>query len=212
MYARAVDQAEAHLRDLRHEEWGTFGLAAFALGLALLATRAHAELALPLFAGGVWSGVLGIRALWRRWDLVDRLSWERDAYEIPEVLAYASREATMERRRTFSALIRGVVAEPGPAVETRVRAVAQDLHALASELDDERLALDPAAAVACMRLLRDFTVSPLLNPELPPEDLRSRVNRIRSGFITARQARGNLPTAGPPLRPRRASTSGRGVR
>lgn len=211
MYARAVDEAEAHLRDLRHEEWERIGLAAIALGLALLATRVHEGLALPLFAAGVWSGGLGIRALWRRWDLVDRLSWERDAYVIPEVLAYASRETTMERRRTFSALIRGVVTEPGPGVETRVRAAALDLDALASELDDEGLALDAAAAVACMRLLRDFTVSPLLNPELPSEDLRSCVNRIRSGF-TARQARGELPTAGPPLRPRRASTSGGGVR
>ena len=202
MYARAVDEAEAQLRDFRREEWENLGLSALALGLALLATRVHAGLALPLFAGGVWSGVLGIRALWRRWDLVDRLSWERDAYVIPEVLVYASREATMERRRTFSALIRDVVTEPWPAVEKRVRAAAPDLDALASELDDDGLALDPSAAVACMRLLRDFTVSPLLNPELPSEDLRSRINRIRSGF-TARRARAE-PTAGPPLRPRRA--------
>ena len=92
----------------------------------------------------------------------------------------------MERRRTFSALIRGVVAQPAPAVERRVRAAAQDLDALASDLGDEGLALDPAAAVACMRLVRDFTVSPLLNPELPSEDLRSRVNRIRSGFTVRR--------------------------
>jgi hypothetical protein len=202
MYARAVDEAEAHLRDFRHEEWERLGLAALAFGLALLATRVHAGLALPLFAGGVWSGVLGIRALWRRWDLVDRLSWERDAYAIPEVLAYASREATMERRRTFSALIRDVVTEPWPAVEKRVRAAAPDLDALASELDDDGLALDPSAAVACMRLLRDFTVSPLLNPELPSEDLRSRINRIRLGF-TARPARAE-PTAGLSLGPRRA--------
>jgi hypothetical protein len=36
--------------------------------------------------------------------------------------------------------------------------------------------------VACTRLLTDLEGSPLLNPALPPEELRSRVRRIRSGF------------------------------
>ena len=196
MYARAVEEAAARLRELRHEEWERFGLATVALGLALLATQARPAFALPLFAGGIWSGVLGMRALWRRWDLVDRLSWERDAYVIAEVLAYASREATMERRRGFSALIRSVVAAPGPALESRVRAAAQDLEALASQLDDEELALDPGAAVACMRLVRDRTVSPFLNPVLPAADLRSHVHQIQSGF-SVRQARADLPTTRP---------------
>jgi hypothetical protein len=64
---------------------------------------------------------------------------------------------------------------------------AEELEALASELEDDELALDPACAVACMRLLSDLSASPLLNPALPPEELRSRVRQIRSGF-EARQA------------------------
>jgi hypothetical protein len=94
----------------------------------------------------------------------------------------------MDHRRTFAALIRSTVTQPGPAVAARLDAVAQELEALASELEDDRLALDPACAVACRRLLSDLVESPLLNPALPAQDLRSRVRQIRSGFTTRRSA------------------------
>jgi hypothetical protein len=182
MYARAVDDAAAHLRELRHEEWAGFALAAVVVGLALAATQVHPPLALPLLLGGLTGGALGARALWRRWDLLDELAGERAAYVIPDVLAYASRETAMDRRRNFAAFIRGAVREPGLGCEARVESAADDLEALASELEHEELALDPACAVACVRLLRDPAVSPLLNPVLPQEDLRSRVFQIRCGF------------------------------
>lgn len=182
MYARAVDEAAARLGALRHEERGNLGLAALALGLAVPAARVLPELALPLLLGGLAVGALGLRAVWRRWDLVERLSGERDAYVIPEVLAYASREAAMERRRSFAALIRSQLPKSRLVVAPRVAAVADELEALASELDDSALALDPAAAVACVRLLSDVSESPLLNQALPREELRSRIHQIRSGF------------------------------
>lgn len=182
MYARTVDDAAGRLRELRYEEWGDFGLGMLAIGLAATATEVRPPLALPLFLGGLAVWALGVRALWRRWDLVDRLADDSDAYVISDVLAYASREATMDRRRTFAAMVRGMVCHPGAALEARVQAAAEELEALASELEDEDLALDPASAVACLRLLSDLTHSPLLNPALPPEDLRSRVFQIRSGF------------------------------
>jgi hypothetical protein len=136
----------------------------------------------PLFLGGLAVAALGIRALWRRWDLVERLAGERDAYVIPEVKTYASREATMERRHNFAALIRNQLPQPVLPVRVRIAAVAEELEALACELDDAALELDPASAVACMRLLSDVAESPLLNPALPPEELRSRVRQIRYGF------------------------------
>lgn len=188
MYARSVDEAAAHLRDLRHEEWADFALAALAVGLAVAATELRPPLALPLVAGGLAVAALGIRALWRRWDLVDRLAADRDAYVIPDVLAYASRETTMERRHSFAMLIRASVGQPAAALEGRVRAAADDLEALAAELEDEELALDPASAVACVRLLSDLAGSPLLNSLLPADDLRSRVLQIRSGFRPRRLA------------------------
>jgi hypothetical protein len=177
MYARAVEEGAAKLRALRHEEWGDLGLAAVAVALAVAATQAWPELAVPLFVGGVVVGVKGVRAAWRRWDLVDRLADYVDAHVIPEVLAYASRHASMERRRTFASFIRSRLL----ASDSRIAAVAQDLEALAIDLDDDSLALDPVAAVATMRLLSE-PESPLLDRAAPMDELRSRVLQIRSGF------------------------------
>ena len=182
MYARAVDEASSRLRELRQEEWEDLSLAAFSLGLALAATQVRPAFAMPLFLGGVVIGARGMRALWRRWDLVERLAGEHEAYRIPEVRAYAAREATFERRHTYAAWIRGELQQTGLVHANRVRLAAAELEALARELDDDELELDPASAVACMRLLSEPAQSPLLNPALPPEELRSRVRQIRSGF------------------------------
>ena len=180
MYARAVDQADARLRELRQEERGELALAATALTASIVATQVLPPLAAPLFVGGLVIGMLGARATWRRWDLLERLSGERDAHVISEVRAFASREATMERRRSFAALVRSRLRTD----DARLLAVADAFEALASELEDEDLTLEPASAVACTRLLSDFSGSPLLNQALPIEDLRSRIRQIRSGFAT----------------------------
>jgi hypothetical protein len=182
MYARAVDDAALRLRELRHDEWDDFGVAALALSLAVVAAEFRPQFALPLFLGGLAVLALGVRALWRRWDLVDRLAGERDTYVIFEVLDYASRETTMERRHSFAALIRGRLRQPGVEFEASVAAAREELEALATELEDAELALDPDRAVACMRLLSDLEGSPLLNSALPPDELRSRVRQIRAGF------------------------------
>jgi hypothetical protein len=182
MYARAVDDAAARLRDLRREEWEDLGLGALALGLAVAATQVLPSLAVPLFLGGLAVGARGVRALWHRWTLVERLACDRDAYVISEVRVYAGREATRERRNTLAVLIRHRLEQPGPVFEARISAAAEDLEALVSELDDPELELDPVCAVACARLVSDLEESPLLNPALPPEDLRSHVRQIRAGF------------------------------
>ena len=61
----------------------------------------------------------------------------------------------------------------------------EELEALAWELDDDNLALDPVCAVACTRLLSDLSESRLRDPALWREDLRSRVWQVRSGFVPA---------------------------
>lgn len=182
MYARAVDQADARLRELRQEERGELALAAAALAASIVSTELLPELTAPLFIGGLVVGLLGVRALWRRWDLLERLSGERDAHVISEVRAVAARETTMERRQCFAALIRGRMGEAKLTSDARVLAVADELEALASELEDHDLALEATSAVACARLLSDVAQSPLLNHALPAHDLRSRIRQIRSGF------------------------------
>ncbi|HET8743143.1 MAG TPA: hypothetical protein VFM41_11015 [Gaiella sp.] len=185
MYARALDDAGARLRELRREEREDLGLALVALALALAATQARPVLAMPLFLGGVGVGLLGVRALWRRWDLVDRLAADRDAYVIEEVKAYASREATPERRRRLAGAIRRMLDSSVPAACRPD--VAAELRSLAADLDDERLELDAASAVECLRLLRDPDESPLLDPLGSPDDLRDRVRHIRTGFRARRR-------------------------
>jgi hypothetical protein len=186
MHARAIDDARTRLRDLRQEELQDLGLAGSAIGLALLATQAAPTLALPLFVGGMLVGVRGIVALWRHWDLVDRLAAEPDAYTIAEVLAYAARETTMERRRTLARLVRHHVVPSSVVLEARVAEATAELTALADELEDESLELSPACAVACSRLLTDLAQSPLLDPDAPVMALRSTVSRIRTGFTSRR--------------------------
>jgi hypothetical protein len=185
VYARAVDQADERLRDLRLEERGELGLAAAALAASVVATEVFPPLVAPLFIGGLFVGALGARAMWQRWDLLERLSGDSDAHVIAEVRAFALREATIDRRRSFAALIRVRVQDAFLASEARILAVADELEALAGDLEDEEQELDPAAAVACMRLLSDVARSPLLNRELPSEDLRASVLRIRCGFEAA---------------------------
>jgi hypothetical protein len=182
MYARAVDDAAARLRQLSCEQWEQFGLAALALGLAVTASEVLPALAVPLLLGGLALGALGMRAFWRHWDLLDRLAGDRDAHVIPAVAAYASRDATPERRHAAAAAIRRSLRERELGCDVQFMPVAEELEGLASELDDGRLALDSAAAVACTRLLSDAPGGALLNPALRPEELRSRVRQIRGGF------------------------------
>jgi hypothetical protein len=185
MYARAVDQAALELRELRHDGWRAFGLAAAALALAVAASELRPTLALPLLLGAFAVLAQGVRAIWRRWDLVDRLAGERDAYGISEVLAYATHEASLERRRDYAAAIRRRLNVESPSFDRRLAPLAAELDALAADLEDVALALEPACAVACSRLVAVPEESPLLGPVLRPEDVRARVRTIRAGFRPA---------------------------
>ena len=205
MYARAIDEAKGQLRELQREQWGDLGLALAALGLAVAATQFHRSLALPLLLGGLVVGARGVRALWRRWDIVDRLVADPDAYVIADVSAYAARQATMARRHSFATAIRSTVQETAPS---RFGAAAQELVALARELDHDNLELDPACAVTCMRLLEDPGYSPLLDRAASQERLQSCIERIRAGFSTA-----GLTVGAPTARRRDGSMrSGRAAR
>jgi hypothetical protein len=179
MVARAVEDAGRRLHDLRRQEWEDGMVAATAFALAVAASALHPAFALPLFVGGVFVAGRAVLAGWRRWDLLDRLVVERDAYSIAEVRARAEQEASMANRRWLS---RAIGSRLELAANPRVAANAAQLAALAEELVDPQYALDPACAAACSQLLGDEVTSPLLNSALPAEDVRSRLVQIRSGF------------------------------
>jgi hypothetical protein len=189
MTARATEEAERRLHELREEEWSDLALAALAMGLALGATVLHPSLAGPLFIGALVVGFLAARAFFRRWELFDRLLLDREANAIPQIRRRAENIASMESRRAIAASVRiRLTPVPGYSLATRVAAVAEELDALASQLEDEELALDPACAVRCLELLTRGTDSPLLNHLLPEEDVRVRIRQIRAGFERHRLA------------------------
>ena len=188
MDARTVDDAAHRLRELRSEEWGDLGLAAVAVGLSLLATQLRPDLALPLFLGAAFVAARGARAAFRRVELVDGLAVERDAYVIAEVRERALRDTTPERRRLFADYVRATLRRLPPG---GYGPATGELEELAFDLEDESLALDPASAVACARLVSDPYASPLLNADLGMDVLYSRVRQIRSGFTPRHGGLGN---------------------
>jgi hypothetical protein len=182
MYARALEEAETRLGDLHHDEVQRVALSAVALVGALAATVVYEPLVVPLFLGGLAIGVLGIGAIWRHWDLLDRLADDDDAYAIPAVRAYAARDARMDRRLAHAANIRSWIETPSLQADPRIGDFADALEELARELEDDDLDLDPVCAIACRRLLSDPMVSPLLNHSLARADVGSTIARIRAGF------------------------------
>lgn len=179
MDARTVDDAASRLRELRREEWSDLALGAAAVCAALVTTQIRPGFALPLLLGGFFVVARGLIAEWRRWNLVDELAGEHDAYAIDEIQTHASREATIERRRMFAASIRSALRVEG---EQRLRTALPDLERLAAELEDDGLVLDLACAVACARLANDPYRSPLLDRSSTPDEVRFQVRHIRGGF------------------------------
>lgn len=182
MVARDVDRAATELRDFSLGVWEHFGLAAIAFGLALTASRLYPALGVPLLIGGIASLALGVRDAARRWELIDRLVLDRDAYRIPAVRCRAEQAATMRSRRALASSIGVLLVRPELVAAGRVDAVAEELRMLAAYLDDEDLSLDPASAVVCERLLGDLAESPLRNPAKPVEDARARIAQVLTGF------------------------------
>jgi hypothetical protein len=210
MHAREVEEARASLKELRLTEWEDLALALLTFAAALAATQLYPQLAFPLFLGGLVVGVLGIRAVVREWDLVDRLSRDRDAYVIPRVAECAAREATPERRSTMAATLRTIAPAPGHPTEPRIKAVAAELELLARELEDDALELDPSAAVACMRLFTEVDRrGPLFDELVPVEELRARIRHVRTGFTPAAQRPGSR---GKSTSPHGAGTDGETTR
>jgi hypothetical protein len=183
MTARMIEEAERRLHELRRDEWSRLLLAALAAVLAVGASLVHRPLALPFFLGALTVGVLAGRTVFERDDLTHRLLLDRDAYAIPEIRRKAEGLATMENRRMLAGAVRRTLTPvPGYQTRARVRAVAEELEALACELEDERLLLDPGCAVQCTELITVYMDSPLFNELLPAEDLRVQLRQIRAGF------------------------------
>jgi hypothetical protein len=182
MVAREVDVAAAELRVLRREGWARVGLVVVVFGLAVVASVVYRPLAVPLLIGALAAVALVVSVFWRRWDLLDRLALDRDVYVIPEVRALAEHAAAKANRRLLASSIRRLLAELRRGSASGIVAAVEDLEALAEEFENDGLMLDPACAVACMRLLGGGSTSFLTGLGRPPEDVVACVRRIRAGF------------------------------
>jgi hypothetical protein len=138
------------------------------------------DLVVPLVVGGLSSAVLGARTAVRRHFLIQDLASERDAHLIPEVRQVALLAASLAERRLASAVIRSTLDASG-GICLGVELYRPELEALAAALVDERLVLDPVAAVLLDRILRE-QIPPVEGPDEPIPDVRARLRRILRGF------------------------------
>lgn len=174
--------ARRELHELRVEEWADFALGAVVLALSVASTQAAPLLAWPLLLGGFFVMLRGVIAAVRRSELVERLLLDSKAYEIPEIQVRGEHLASLSHRRVLADSIRSALRGTRPYRPARVELAAVELSALADQLEDETLGLDPYYAVRCHRLLMDGTESPLLNENLQADGLLSTIRRIRGGF------------------------------
>ncbi len=148
----------------------------------------------PPFAAALAAGALvlalcaaTVRA--HRNELIRRLAVHRDAYELPSVAAYGAKISSAENVALLAKWLREIVDSCGDpqtwVPSARVGACRVEITALADELASPYSLLSPDGAAECQRLLTRMVESPLYNTELPEEDLRAAIFRIR-GRISLR--------------------------
>ena len=163
---------------------------AVALGVALVAgltARFNVGLAVAFGAGAVFEAILAIMSATQRRMLIASLALHSEAYFLPEVRRYGITLATMESRRalahSIAALLRDASRSRGGVVLIdRVTWQAPALAALARALIEPGNVVEPTAVAACVQLLTDGRMSPLLNPALPRAELDDTLRHIHAGI------------------------------
>jgi hypothetical protein len=176
----------------RWSKWLIVDAAVVATAAAIFATfSTKAAAALGGGAGLLVVVALAVRD--RRRELVGRLAVDPDAYVIPDVARYGARAAAPAQVASLSDWLREAVATCGEGntwyAEDRVLAFRTEIATLASELGAPGILVSPHSAVECTRLLTRTVESPLYNPQLPPENLRAAIFRIRAGISSPHGSR-----------------------
>jgi hypothetical protein len=154
--------------------------------IAVAAVPVSSGFAIALGVGAALQVSVAVLLWLSRRERIERLALDPSAYAIPEVARFGDRVCALRERRRLAAFIEAVVSERGSPLElhlvARVARYAQQLETLARELASPAAHFEPAMAVACRRLLTRPVESPLYNPNLPEEDLRALLLRIRAGI------------------------------
>jgi hypothetical protein len=154
----------------------------------LIAVSVPAFFLAPAFAASLAAGALvlalcAVTVRARRNELIRRWAVHRDAYELPSVAAYGAKISSAENVARLAAWLREVLETCGDPLtwvpSARIRACRDEIAALADELVSPDHSLSPDGAAECQRLLTRMVESPLYNEQLPEEDLRAAIFRIR---------------------------------
>jgi hypothetical protein len=186
MNARDVEMAAAAVERSRYRARRCVITAGVVAAIAVAALPMSTGFAIALGVGVALEISVAVLLWLSRRERIERLALDPSAYAIPEVARFGARVCALRERRRLAAFIDAVVNERGSPLElhlvVRVGRYAQQLETLARELASPAAHFEPAIAVACRRLLTRPVESPLYNPNLPEEDLRALLLRIRAGI------------------------------
>jgi hypothetical protein len=187
MTARAVQQLEARLDDLRRVGWARLGTAAAA---ALLAAPAHMldpALSIALAAGSCVVAMLAIRAFVDRCDLIDSVAADRDALAVAAVRARAERIAAPQELARAAAMLRQLADRES---DSRLVACRPELLELADTLSTAPP--ERSVAVACVRFV-ETSQSALFDVRVTGVELRSELRHLLALARSAQPQRGSAP-------------------
>jgi hypothetical protein len=188
MTARAVQQLESRLDDLRRVGWSRLGTACAA---ALLAGPAHVvdpALSASLAAGGFVLALLAVRAFADRCELVDTVATDRDALAIAAVRSRAGRIAARQELDRAAATLRRL-AESNRT--PRIAGCRPELLDLSDALFSPRTP-ELSVAVACVRFV-EAPGSPLFDTQISDLELRAQLRHLLVLLAADNPQRGSVP-------------------
>lgn len=186
-----MEMRAAELAAIRLERARRFLLHASLIAIASLAVTVVVSMHVPnafvplsvLTAG---EGLVVMCAYYVHRDLIQRLALEPIAEDIPPVRRYRERLLRQSERDRLAACIISLIADaqlPGAfPLGDRVAQFEGELRMLAKQLATPGISVQARSMVICVRLLSRGTESPLFNPRLSSEHLRSTLLRIRFGI------------------------------
>jgi hypothetical protein len=186
MNARDVDMAAADVERSRHRTRRCLVTGGVVAAIAVTVVPMSSGFAITLGVGASLQLSAAVLLWLSRRERIERLALDPSAYAIPDVARFGARVCALRERRRLAAFIDAVVHSRGSPLElhlvARAAVYGQQLDTLARELASPAARVEPAVAVACRRLLTRPVESPLYNPNLPEEDLRALLLRIRAGI------------------------------
>jgi hypothetical protein len=192
MHARALEEASGRIRQMRRAMREAIVLAlvmtVLAAGVAPVSRQLGGALAIAAVVEAI---VLGVRYMRRR-QLLEHLAVVPAAYEIAEVAAYgqkATRRCERERMvEAFGRMLDDGASAPVLWLPERVAALEIELRAVSDALRTAGSTVQAPAVIACRQLVTNPVRSGLYNPDLPIEDVRTKLQLITRTLAGERES------------------------